>query len=52
MAIEDSKRGIEAALVAKLKVVKVEEYTLVKFNDTRCIEFNSVDEFANKILKV
>lgn len=52
LAIEDSKRGIEAALVAKLKVVKVEEYTLVKFNDTRCIEFNSVDEFANKILKV
>ena len=52
LAIEDSKRGIEAALAAKLKVVKVEEYTLVKFNDTRCIEFNSVDDFANKILKV
>lgn len=35
LAIEDSKRGIEAALAANLKVVKVEEYTLVKFNDTR-----------------
>ncbi len=52
LAIEDSKRGIEAALAANLKVVKVEEYTLVKFNDTRCIEFNSVDDFAKKILSV
>lgn len=52
LAIEDSKRGIEAALFAKLRVVKVEEYTLVKFNDTRCIEFNSVDDFAKKILSV
>lgn len=52
LAIEDSKRGIEAALAANLKVVKVEEYTLVKFNDTRCIEFNSVDDFAKKILNV
>ena len=52
LAIEDSKRGIEAALFAKLRVVKVEEYTLVKFNDTRCIEFNSVDDFAKKILNV
>ena len=52
LAIEDSKRGIEAALVAKLRVVKVEEYTLIKFIDTRCIEFNSVDDFAKKILNV
>lgn len=52
LAIEDSKRGIEAALAANLKVVKVEEYTLIKFIDTRCIEFNSVDDFAKKILNV
>ena len=52
LAIEDSKRGIEAALSAKLKVVKVDEYTSIKFCDTRCIEFNSVEDFAKKILNV
>ena len=52
LAIEDSKRGIEAALSAKLKIVKVGEYTLVKFCETRCIEFNSVEDFAKKILNV
>lgn len=52
LAIEDSRRGIEAALSAKLKVVKVDEYTLIKFNDKRCIEFNSVEDFVKKILNV
>ena len=52
LAIEDSKRGIEAALSAKLKIVKVDEYTLVKFFDTRCIEFNSVEDIKKKILNV
>ena len=36
----------------KIKIAKVDEYTLVKFCDTRCIEFNSVDDFAKKILNV
>lgn len=50
IAIEDSKRGIISALNAGLKVVKVDEYTTIKFSDNRCLEINSVDELVEKII--
>lgn len=49
IAIEDSKRGIASALNAGLKVVKVDEYTTIKFSDNRCLEINSVDELVEKL---
>lgn len=50
IAIEDSKRGIISALNAGLKVVKVDEYTTIKFSDNRCLEINSVDELVEKLI--
>lgn len=50
IAIEDSKRGIASALNAGLKVVKVDEYTTIKFSDNRCLEINSVDELVEKLI--
>ncbi len=50
IAIEDSKRGIISALNAGLKVVKVDEYTTIKFSDNRCLEIDSVDELVEKII--
>lgn len=50
IAIEDSKRGIVSALYAGLKVVKVDEYTTIKFSDNRCLEINSVDELVEKLI--
>ena len=50
IAIEDSKRGIVSALNARLKVVKVDEYTTIKFSDNRCLEINSVDELVEKLI--
>ena len=49
IAIEDSQRGIASALNAGLKVVKVDEYTTIKFSDNRCLEINSVDELVKKL---
>lgn len=51
LAVEDSKRGIEAALKTGLTVVKVDEFTLVKFKEEKCLEFNSVDELVKQILE-
>ena len=50
IAIEDSQRGIRSALNAGLKVVKVDEYTTIKFSDNRCLEINSVDELVEKLI--
>ena len=50
IAIEDSQRGIVSALNAGLKVVKVDEYTTIKFSDNRCLEINSVDELVEKLI--
>lgn len=50
IAIEDSKRGIASALNAGLKVVKVDEYTTIKFSDNRCLEINSVDELVENLI--
>lgn len=50
IAIEDSKRGIISALNAGLKVVKVDEYTTIKFSNNRCLEINSVDELVEKLI--
>ena len=52
LVIEDSKRGIDAAINSGLKVIKVDEYTLVKFNDSRCLELNSVEDFTEKLLDI
>ena len=50
IAIEDSKREIASALNAGLKVVKVDEYTTIKFSDNRCLEINSVDELVENLI--
>lgn len=49
IAIEDSQRGIASALNTGLKVIKVDEYTTIKFSDNRCLEINSVDELVKKL---
>ena len=52
IAIEDSKRGIDAALSANIPTIKVENYTTIKFNDDRVEEYNSANEVLRKILKI
>ncbi len=47
LAIEDSKRGIDAALRANIPTIKVDNYTEIKYHDPRVIE----EESANKVLR-
>ena len=47
IAIEDSKRGIDAAIECGFKTIKVDNYTEIKYHDARTIE----EESANKVLK-
>lgn len=49
LAIEDSKRGIEAALKANIPTIKVENFTTIKFKDDRVDEYNSANEVLRKI---
>ena len=47
IAMEDSKRGVEAAKSCNIKTVKVDNFTVIKYNIDGIIE----EEFANKYLK-
>ena len=47
LAIEDSKRGIDSSIEAKIKTIKVDNFTEIKYKDPRCIE----EESANKVLR-
>ena len=47
IAMEDSKRGVEAAKSCNIKTVKVDNVTVIKYNIDGIIE----EEFANKYLK-
>ena len=51
LAIEDSKRGIDAALAANIPTIKVDNFTVIKFMDNRVEEYNSANEILKMILK-
>ena len=51
LAIEDSKRGVDAAINANIKTVKVENFTEIKYHDDRVIEETSCNEVLRKLLK-
>jgi len=52
LAIEDSKRGIDAAINSNLKTIQVNNFTSIKYTDDRCIQFDSANEVLNKILEL
>ena len=52
LAVEDSKRGIDAAINSNLKVVQVSNFTTIKYKDKRTIQFESANELLNKILEL
>ncbi len=47
LAMEDSKRGIDAALQAHIPTIKVDNFTDIKYHDERVLE----EESANKVLR-
>ena len=51
IALEDSKRGIDAAISSDLKTVKVNNFTSIKYNDERTIAFSSANEILRLIIK-
>ena len=51
LAIEDSKRGIDAAIAANIKTIKVDNFTEIKYHDDRVIEETSCNEVLRKLLK-
>lgn len=52
LVLEDSKRGIKAAYDANIRnIIKIEEYTSVKFNDNRCVSYFSSSDVFKDILK-
>ena len=52
LAVEDSKRGVEAAIKAALPIVKVENFTALKYKDERTIEVDSANYILRKICNV
>ncbi|MBO6195313.1 MAG: HAD family phosphatase [Bacilli bacterium] len=52
LAIEDSKRGIDAAVILKIPTIKVENFTAIKYHDDRVVEEESTNKVLRKILKV
>ena len=52
IAIEDSKRGIDPAISANIKVIKVSNFTQIKFDDNRAIEVDDVKSAIEKIKKL
>ena len=51
LAIEDSKRGIDAAVIANIPTIKVDNFTEIKYHDDRVIEEDSCNEVLRKLLK-
>lgn len=50
LAFEDSKRGIDSAINSGLKTIQVSNFTDLKYNDDRTINYNSANEILNEIL--
>ena len=50
LAIEDSKRGIEAAINAGIKTIKVENFTMIKYEYSGSVECYSANKVLKKIL--
>ena len=51
LSLEDSKRGVDAAVAAGIPVIKVDSFTAIKYHDDRCIEEKSANEVLQRILK-
>ena len=51
LSIEDSKRGIDAALAAGIKTIKVDNFTDIKYKDERTIEEESANKILRKLIK-
>ena len=51
LAIEDSKRGVDAAINAGIKTVKVENFTMIKYEYPGSIECYSANGVLKRILK-
>ena len=49
LALEDSKRGIDAAIGAGLKTIKVDNLTEIKYDDPRVIQEHSANQVLRKI---
>ena len=50
ICIEDSKRGIDAAVGASIPTIKVDNFTEIKYHDERVIEEESAKKVLSKIL--
>ena len=50
LSIEDSKRGIDAAVSANIPTIKVSNFTEIKYNDERVVEEESAHKVLSKIL--
>lgn len=51
LAVEDSKRGIDAAINSGIPVVQVHNFSSIPFTDERAISCNSANELMTKVLK-
>ncbi len=51
LSLEDSKRGVDAAVAAGIPVIKVDSFTAIKYHDDRCVEEESANEVLQRILK-
>lgn len=49
LSIEDSKRGVDAALGASIPTIKVDNFTEIKYSDPRVIEEESAYKVLSKI---
>ena len=50
LSIEDSKRGVDAAVSANIPTIKVSNFTEIKYNDERVVEEESAHKVLSKIL--
>ena len=50
LAIEDSKRGVDAAINAGIKTIKVENFTMIKYKYSESIECYSANGVLKRIL--
>ena len=50
LSIEDSKRGVDAAVSANIPTIKVSNFTEIKYDDSRVVEEESAHKVLSKIL--
>lgn len=50
LSIEDSKRGVDAAINAGIPVIKVDNFTSVKYSYPEVVEMDSAKEVLEKVL--